>query len=278
MVLWGVLPIYWKSLIPISSWTIILYRIVLVFVSSLILARPKYTLREIFAPLRADRSMTRRLLAAGLLITVNWSTFIWAVNAGHVVDTSIGYYIQPLAVCLFGIFLFHEKMTRYKAIAMCLAACSVIILLVHFHRLPWISLGLALTFSVYSAIKKSVTLPPLLSLVYETIFLTPFALVAIIWLELQGMGAFAVASPGQIGLLFLCGFLTAIPLALFASAAQKITLFALGLVEYLSPSISLTLGVLLFHEAFDRVQFFAVGLIWVGLCFFTIGEYREHQN
>ena len=275
MMLWGVLPGYWKSLVPISSGTIILYRIVLVFVCSLLLAMRSVGIKEILAPLKNDRRMALRCVAAGVIVTANWSTYIWAVNADHVIDSSIGYYIEPLMVCLFGILFFREKMTGFKAAALLLAACSVIILLVHFHRLPWIPLGLAITFSVYSAIKKTVTLPPLVSLVYETAALMLPALIWIINLECSGKGALAEGQPYQFGLLLLCGLLTAVPLGLFAAAAQKVTMFELGLTEYVSPTISMILGVFLFREPFDQVQLIAVVLIWIGLVFFSYGEYRS---
>lgn len=275
MMLWGVLPGYWKSLVPINSGTIILYRIVLVFVCSLLLAMRKNSLKDIVAPLKSDRKMAFRCILAGLIVTVNWSTYIWAVNADHVIDSSIGYYIEPLMVCLFGIVFFREKMTGFKAAALLLAACSVVILLFHFHRLPWIPLGLAFTFSVYSAIKKTVTLPPLVSLVYETAVLAPFALAAILYLEVTGKGALAEGQPYQFALLMLCGLLTAVPLGLFAAAAQKVTMFELGLTEYVSPTLSMLLGIFLFREPFDAVQLAAVALIWIGLVFFSYGEYRN---
>ncbi|MBQ6582587.1 MAG: EamA family transporter RarD [Mogibacterium sp.] len=278
MVLWGVLPAYWKLLVPISSWVIIIYRILLVFVSAMILALRSYSMKEIFGPVRRDWKSMLRFVAAGAIITLNWSIYIWAVNANHIVETSTGYYIEPIMVCLFGVFLFHEKLSRYKAIALALATVSVIILLVHFHQLPWISLLLALTFSVYSAIKKTVKQPPLLSLIYETMVFAPFALIAVFWLEGTGRGALASGQPYQFALLLLCGFVTAIPLALFAAAAQKITMFALGLVEYISPTISLMLGVLFYHEPVDRVQMLAIGIIWIGLVFFSYGEFRESRK
>ena len=278
MTLWGVLPAYWKLLIPIDSRVIIIYRILLVFVSALILALRSFSLKEIFGPVLQDRRMALRFIAAGAIITINWSTYIWAVNAGHIVESSTGYYIEPLMVCLFGIVLFHEKLTKYNLTAMGLALISVVILLIHFRQLPWIALSLALSFSVYSAIKKTVTQPPLISLVYETMFFAPIALVLILGLECTGHGALAVAAPHQIVLLLFCGFITAIPLALFAAAAQKITMFALGLVEYISPTLSLILGILFYHEAVDRVQMFAISLIWVGLIFFSYGEFRTGRE
>ena len=275
MVLWGVLPVYWKALIPISSWVIIIYRILLVNVFALIFAKAKFSWKEILSPLKNDRKLTLRLALAGAVVTINWSTYIWAVNAGHIIDASIGYYIEPLMICVFGIIIFKEKLTRYNLTAMILAAIAVLIMLIYFHKLPGIALGIALTFSVYTAIKKTITVPPLISLVYETMFLAPPALAVIIYLEMTGKGALAVGSPGKFALLLLCGLMTVVPLSMFAFAAQKVSMFVLGLSEYISPSLSLILGVLIYGEVLDRVQFLAVCIIWVGLVFFSYGEWRE---
>lgn len=170
---------------------------------------------------------------------------------------------------------FRERLTVYKSAAMGLAILAVLILLIHFHQLPGISLGIALSFAVYSAIKKTVSQPPLISLVYETIFFAPPALAVIIWLEVTGQGALGAGEPYQYGLLLFCGLVTVIPLSLFASAAQKVPLFTLGLTEYISPTLSLILGVFFFREPFDGIQFLAIAVIWVGLVFFSAGELRE---
>ncbi len=277
MVLWGVLPIYWKALVPINSWIIIIYRVFLVFVSALILAKTRYSFREIFGPLLSDRKLALKFFAAGAVVTVNWSTYIWAVNSGHILQASIGYYIEPLMVCIFGIIIFHERFTRYRSAAFICATIAVIILIVHFHQIPGIALGLSITFAIYSAIKKTVSQPPLISLVYETVFFAPIALVIIVYLESTGRGALGVGEPYQYFLLLLCGFATVIPLSLFASAAQKVSMFTLGLAEYISPTISMVIGILMYNEAFDTVQTIAVGIIWAGLVFFSVGEYRESR-
>lgn len=281
MSLWGILPIYWKALIPINSWVIIVYRILLVCVVAILFARTRFCWGEIFGPFLHDRKLALKFLGAGAVITINWSTYIWAVNAGHVIDASIGYYIEPIMVCVFGMIFFRERLTVYKSVAMALAIIAVIILLIHFHRLPGIALGIALSFAVYSAIKKTVSQPPLISLVYETICFAPPALAGIIYLEIQGKGALAALEPSlwwKYALLLLCGLLTVIPLSLFASAAQKVPMFTLGLTEYISPTLSLILGVFIFKETFDGIQFLAVAVIWVGLLFFSFGELREQRQ
>lgn len=277
MILWGVLPVYWQALKPINSWVIILYRIVLVFVFSLLAARMSYSFKRIFEPLK-DRSTRRMYFLAGAFITVNWSTYIYGVNASQIVQCSLGYYIEPIVICLFGIIIFHEKITRYKLIAMVLATCSIILLLVHFGEVPKLALLLAISFAVYTAIKKKADQPPLISLVYETMIFVPPALVAIIYLEAKGIGALQVATGGQLILLGLCGLITMVPLALFAYAATRCSMFELGLLEYSSPTLQLIVGITLLGESVDVYQIIGFAIIWVGLVFFTYGEFKGYRN
>lgn len=275
--LWGILPIYWKSLIPIPSSTIIIYRILMIAVVCVIAARFKYSWSRIFSPLK-DWRTSLKFFVAGLIVTSNWSIYIWAVNSGHIIQTSIGYYIEPLVVCIFGAIFFKEKLTVYKSTAVILAAASVIVILVHFGQVPGIALILATTFAIYSAIKKTVDQPPVISLLYETIFMAPIMLCVIVWLELHGAGALGVGESYQYFLLLLCGLATAIPLGLFAYAAQRTSMFVLGLTEYLSPTLALMLGIFLYKEPVDKVLIMAFGLIWIGLIFFSYGEFKSGKD
>lgn len=269
---WGIMPIYWQLLRPIDSMVIIFYRIVLVALVCFLAAWKVHGLEEIRSYLKV-KGVKLRYFLAGLLITLNWSIYIWAVNADYVIQTCIGYYIEPLLVCLFGLILFKDKLDKYKITALCLAAAGVLLIILHFGELPMIALGLGLTFSIYAAIKKNYPMPPLLSLLYETIFLMPAALLVVIWLEVSGVGALSVGSPMKYFLLMFCGLFTAFPLILFANAANKINLFSLGLTEYLSPTISLFISIYIFGEPFDQVQLISFGIIWIGLAFFSYGEF-----
>lgn len=273
---WGVLPIYWQWLKPIDSFVIIFYRIVMVAVCCAAAAFVFHGRREVLAPL-ADKKGLIKYALAGLLITANWSIYIWAVNAGFVIQTSIGYYIEPLVVCTFGIVLFKEKLSTYKVIALCFALAGVAAVIWYFKQVPLIALGVALTFAVYAAAKKSFSLPPLISLFYETVFWAPLALAVIVYLELNGRGALAAGEPHKFVLLLLCGIVTALPLGLFASATRKLNLFVVGLTEYISPTISLFIGIFLFKEPFESVQLIAFAIIWIGLVFFSYGEYKENR-
>ncbi|MBQ0004443.1 MAG: EamA family transporter RarD [Clostridiales bacterium] len=277
LLMWGFLPIYWQMLVPISSWVIIIYRILTVFLYSLVVARTKYTFGEIFGPLK-DRKTLVTFFFSGLVITANWSIFIYAVNANHVVQTATGYYIEPLVICLIGNIVFKEKFTKYNLTAIIIAAVAVVILLIHFGEMPTIALLLAFTFGLYSAIKKSVSQPPILSMVYETMFLAPLALVAILYLEGTGQGALAVGDMGKYCLMLLCGLLTLIPLTLFAYAAQRVPMFHLGMGEFVAPTITLILGITVLGESIDMTETICFLIIWFGLAIFTVGEYKTYKK
>jgi chloramphenicol-sensitive protein RarD len=274
-VVWGLLPIYWQALRPIDSFVIIFYRIFLVALVCLIASLKTYGWKGIVAPLRI-KGLARRYFIAGLVITGNWSLYIWAVNADYVIQTSIGYYLEPLIVCVFGILLFKEKVTGHKKVAFVLASLGIVVLLIHFGELPFVALGLAFSFALYAAIKKSYRLEALLSLLYETMFLAIPALGVIIYLEIQGKGALGVGEPHQYVLLLLTGVITVIPLGLFAVGINRLPLVTMGIVEYIAPSITLLIGIYLFKEPFDQIQFLAFVIIWIGLVFFTIGERKEY--
>lgn len=275
--LWGILPIYWKLLVPIPSSVIIFYRIFWVGVVCFVAALKIYGWQGIIGPLKVKGNKLK-FFVAGVIITANWSIYIWAVNSGHIIQTSIGYYIEPLVVCIFGIIFFKEKVTKYNLTAFIIAMLGVLIVLVHFKEVPLIALGLAVTFAVYVALKKLFNVEAILSLLYETMFLVPIALVVIIYLEVSGQGAIGVGESYQYGLLMLSGFATAIPLGLFAVGAKNLPLITLGVTEYLSPSMALLLGIFLYNEPFDKIQFLSFVVIWIALVVFTIGEAKANKN
>ena len=271
------MPIYWQWLKPIDSWVIIFYRIFLLAVVCAIAAWKVHTKDEIMAVLK-NRKLVLRIIAAGIMITINWSIYIWTVNSDHIIQTSIGYYIEPLVVCLFGVFLFREKLNKYKAIALIMGFIGVVAVVAYFKEMPTIALGVAGTFSIYTAMKKGLKLPPIMSLLFETLFLAPFALIVIFYIESHGIGALAVSGAGKYALLMLCGLFTAFPLVLFANAANKISMFIMGLSEYISPTIALALSIFYFKEDFAPIQLIAFAIIWVGLIFFSVGEFKEYKN
>ena len=275
--IWGFLPAYWQALVPIPSWIIILYRMTTMFIYSYIAARLRYTREEIWTPLKEKGAVVRYLIA-GALLTANWSIYIWAMTTGHMIQSSIGYYLEPIVICLFGVVIFKEKFTRYNLTAVVFAAVALIVMLIHYGQLPGVALGLAFTWATYSAIKKSSKNPPLVELVYETMFYAVFAVIGILVIETRGMGALSLGVPGKYALMFLSGLVTLIPIALFGSAAKKVSLFVIGLTQYISPSITLLLGIFVYKEPIDKVQLLSFAVIWIGLIFFTYGEYKNNKE
>lgn len=276
--IWGFCPIYWQALEPIPSWIIILYRIVTMFIYSYIAARIRYSKEEIWGPLR-NRQVRTKYFTAGLILTINWSIYIWAMTSEHVIQSAIGYYIEPLVICAVGVIVFKEQLTRYNMTAMAFALVAIIMILVHYRQLPGVALGLAGTWAVYTAIKKTATQPVVIALVYETMIYAVIAVLAIVFIESRGTGALAMGIPGKYALMLLSGLVTLVPVALFGVAAPKVSLFIIGLAQYISPTITLLLGIFLFKEPIDRVQVTAFIIIWTGLCFFTYGEFiRNGRN
>lgn len=275
-VIWGFLPIYWNALNPISSLVVIFYRVTLMTLTCL--AIQFYRVRNIkamFAPMFEEKKKLRTYVIAGILITMNWSIYIWAVQAGYVIQSSMGYFLEPLLVCLFGMIIYKEKANKWKRISLGFALVGLLVMIIGYREMPIIAIGLATTFATYTAIKKSVDLPPFQSLLYETIFLAPIALLVVFWMEGSGIGAMATGGSGKFILLLFVGVATAVPMGLFSAAARNLPLLTLGLTSYISPSIALVLGIFLFKEPFDIIQFSAFAIIWIGLIFFTYGELAE---
>ncbi len=276
-VVWGLLPIYWNSLKPISSGVIIFYRIVLMAIVCYIACAVQYGPGNVFKPMFENKKSLMTYIIAGVIITINWSIYIWAVNAGQVIQTSMGYFLEPLVVCLFGVVIYKEKINKWKKVSVCFAVTGLLVMIIGYRQIPLIAVGLGLSFATYAAIKKSVSAAPLQSLLYETIFLAPIALGFVCYYESTGAGALTVGG-GKFILLLFAGIATAVPLALFSFAAGKLSLVTVGLTEYISPSISLILGIFLFQEPFDVIQFSAFAIIWVGLVFFTYGEVSDNRK
>ena len=275
---WGFLPIYWQALKPIDSAVIIFYRIALMFLVCFAACAFRTNIKELFKPMFESRKKLFVYVAAGIVITLNWSLYIWAVNAGYVIQTCMGYFLEPLVVCCVGVVFYKEKANKWKKISMIFAFCGLMVMIIGYREIPFIALGLGLSFAIYSAIKKSVFLNPIQSLLYETLFLTPIALIVIVYLENSGNGALETAGGFKFFLLMFAGLATAIPMGLFSFAANKLPLITLGLCEYIAPSITLILGIFLFKEPFDLIQFSAFVVIWIGLIFFTYGEFADMKK
>lgn len=273
--IWGILPVYWKSLAHVSSTEVLMSRIVWAFILTFILIIMMRNGRVLWMELK-ELWQTQKafwsLFMASTLISGNWFLYIWAVNHEHLVQTSLGYYINPLVSVLLGIFFLKENLTSSQKVAFLLALVGVIILTVSYGAFPWISFLLAISFAVYGLVKKQIKLEPLRGLVIETFFMTPVAFLVYIWLFTKGQASLFQVNVQTDLLLIFTGVATALPLVLFAKGAQRMPLYMVGFLQYIAPTIMLFLGVVIYGETFGKVELFAFSFIWLALIVFTASK------
>ncbi len=277
---WGLLPIYWKLLNRIPALEILAHRIVwsFVFVTALLIIKGDF---KILKEILASRRKTILILAGAVLITINWYTYIWAVNAGFVLQTSMGYYINPLVVSLLSMFVLKEKFNKGKILALILATVGVLILTIHYGVVPWVALILAISFALYGLVKKVLNLDTITVLALETLMITPIALLYIGRLELTGTGSLTVIPISVLAILIFSGVVTATPLLWFAKGTQLVEFSTIGFLQYIAPTISFFLGVFLFNEEFSTVHLISFCFIWVALIIYTVaitkGDNKEKK-
>lgn len=274
---WGFLPAYWKLLQQVPASEILVHRIFwsFIFVSLILVAKRQW--RSILRPL-ADRRQRIGMLLSTLLISVNWFIYIWAVNSSQIVEASLGYYINPLFCVLLGVFIFQERLGAWDYVSLALATLGVLVLTLNYGRFPWIAIGLALTFGLYGLSKKLVAVGSLTALGLETLLVTPICLISMSIRGYRGTGAFGAISWRITLLLMLAGVVTALPLLWFAQAAKRIPLSRVGFAQYLAPSISLLLGVVVYGEAFTRAHLISFGCIWCALLIYSGSQWREQAR
>ena len=272
--IWGVFPLFWKLLEEVSSLEILLNRVIWSFIFTLIfifiIRKGNYLWKDIRFLLQNPKQFWS-LCGASFVITLNWFIYIWAVNHDHVLQTSLGYYINPLITVLFGVIFFKEKLDKITMIAVVIAAIGVASLTIYYGELPIVSLVLALSFATYSVLKKKITLEATRGLAIETSFMLPVALILYIIYAQDSMVALFSTKRETI-LLMLSGIVTAVPLVFFAKGASKIPLYLVGFIQYLSPTIVLLLGIFLYNEPFTGIEFFAFCCIWVAVMLFSVSK------
>ncbi len=274
--IWGLFPLYWPLLEPAGAVEILAHRILwscLTMGLLVLLLRRASVVREIMAN-RRTRSL---LVLAACLITVNWAVYIWGVNNGHVVETSLGYFVNPLVTVLMGVFVLGERLRRVQWVALAVATLAVLVLTVDYGRPPWIALVLALTFGSYGLCKKQANAPAIESLTFETMVIGPVALAYLVWLTRQGGSDFTDHGGGHVLLLMSAGIVTAVPLVCFGGAAIRVPLVTLGLLQYLTPTLQFALGVFYFHEDMPAGRWIGFGLVWVALGIFTLDLVRQRR-
>ncbi len=264
---WGLFPVYWKLLKHVPALQLLSHRIVwsFLFLLAFLLATKQW---KPFRAAIASRKVLLIYFAAALLIGVNWLTYVWAVNAGYIVETSLGYFINPLLNVLLGVVFLRERLRAFQWVPVVMAALGVIYLTVAYGQLPWIALTLAFSFGIYGLVKKMAPLGSVFGLALETGILFLPALGWLVFSEVSGRGAFLHAGAGSDLLLVGAGVVTTIPLLMFASAAQRIPLSLLGIIQYIAPTLQFLLGVLVFKEPFTPTQLIGFSIVWTALILF----------
>jgi chloramphenicol-sensitive protein RarD len=267
--LWGVVPLYFRALHGVPAPQILAHRMAwsLAVCALLLLALRRW--RWLRGIARAP-GVLATFVAGSLLVSVNWGLYIWAVTADHVIDASLGYYINPLVNVIIGALLLNERLRRPQWTAAAVAAAGVAWLTWDAGQLPWIGLALALTWSAYGLLRKTATLGAIEGLALETALLFPFALAYLLWLSAHGASAFELGTDATRWLLAAAGPVTATPLLLFAAAARRLAFAHLGILQYLSPTLQLALGVWVFHEPFAASKLAGYALIWIALALFAL--------
>lgn len=273
--LWGCFPIYWKLLHGVPALQLLGHRIGWSF---LLLMAVILVTRQ-WADFRANLNKRTFLIysIAALLIGFNWLTYVWAVNANFIIETSLGYFINPLLSVLLGVIILREKLRTFQWIPIVLAFTGVVYLTVIYGKLPWIALTLAFSFGIYGLVKKLAPLGSLHGLTLETGVLFLPALIYLTFSEFNGTGAFMHTGSATDLLLFGAGAVTTIPLLMFASAARQIPLTVVGLLQYIAPTLQFLLGVLVYKEPFDQTHLIGFSIIWIALFIFWVESYMVHR-
>lgn len=278
-VLWGILPVYWKALELVSPFEILSSRFMwsCVFVFLLIIFQKKWPLfakevKQVFSNVKTGAAMA----AAGITISFNWGTFIWAVNNGHIVETSMGYYINPLVSILFAVVFLRERLDKMQLAAITCAFIGVASMVYSFGKIPWVSLTLAFTFALYGLLKKILPVSALTSIMLETLLITPLALVYEYSLWQQGVSFYASGNLQVIMMLTGAGVVTAIPLLLFTAGPRLLPLKIIGFLQYISPTLTLLIGVFVYNETFTASHLLAFGWIWAALLLFIVSQLRSN--
>ncbi len=274
---WGFFPLYWPLLEPAGSLEILAHRFVwsMVFVLASVAILGRW---RTFLDIARDRRMMVILTCASIVIAFNWGGFIYGVTNGHVIETSLGYFINPLVTVLLGVFVLKETLRPVQWAAVGIGTLAVVVLAIDYGRPPWIALLVAFSFGTYGFLKKKANLGAFEGLGMETLILFPFALGFLIVLQIRGDLAFGHEGPGNVALLVGTGVVTAIPLLLFGAAATRLTLTTIGLLQYLGPILQFIFGLTLFDEEMSSARWVGFILVWFALVVFTIDMLNNRRR
>ena len=274
---WGVLTIFWNLLEKVDSVYILAQRILwsMVFMGIYVVAAGIWC--EIAAVLRDGRKMAV-CFACGVLITINWGVYIYAVNSGHVLDASLGYFLEPVLVGAIGVLLFRERPSLPEKITFACSVAGLLYMIVSMRTFPTLALLIAGSFSLYGAVKKKLDLSPQASLFLETLCMTPFALLFSVYADLHGTGSVGVLQGAWFLLLPACGIITLIPLLMFNVGVRKIPYYISGILMYINPTLQFFMGLFYFHEELNVNRLTAFGIIWFGILFTVYDKVRLIQK
>jgi len=265
--LWGVFPIYFKILQAVPALQIVAHRVIwsVIFLALVLFLRRDFS--NFISNI--DPGILTVFAISGVLLSLNWLVYVWGVNAGRVVETSLGYFINPLVSVLLGVIFLRERLRAFQWVPVGLAAAGVAYLTINYGSLPWIALALAFTFGLYGLMRKVAPLGSLHGLTLETMVVFLPALIYLLVQERQGVGAFGHSGATTLMLMILNGAVTVIPLLLFASGARRVPLSTVGLIQFIAPTLQFLSGVFLFGEPFTQARLVGFSLIWLALIVFT---------
>ena len=275
--MWGLFPLFWPLLEPAGAVEILAHRIVWSLIVVLALLTATHNLRFLRGMPGRTRVLGLLTLAAAV-IAVNWGVYIYGVNSGHVVETSLGYFINPIVTVLLGVLVLGERLRGLQWVGLGLVAVAVALLTIQYGRPPWLAFFLALSFACYGLLKKKAGTGAVEGLAIETAFLAPVAVAYLAVIAARGDSTFTSEGPGHLALLVSCGLVTAVPLLFFGAAATRVPLTTLGLLQYLAPTLQFFTGVVIYDEAMPMARLACFGLLWCGLAVFTFDAIRHHRR
>jgi chloramphenicol-sensitive protein RarD len=279
--MWGLIPLYWKQIHYVSSIEILVGRVIWSFIFTaifILLIRQRKELIVDIKNLWGQQKQFWSLFMASLIISLNWGIYIWAVNNDHLLQASLGYYINPLISVLFGLIFFKEKLSAATIVAVVIAGIGVCMQVVTGGTFPWVSLTLALSFALYGVFKKKIPLDATRGLAIETLFILPIAIIGYIYIAMQTEVAFLHVDWKTNFLLIGSGIVTALPLVLFAKGAQKIPLYLMGFIQFISPTMSLIIGIYVYKEPFSSTEFFTFCCIWLAVLIFSLSKFMDARK
>jgi chloramphenicol-sensitive protein RarD len=275
--LWGFLPLYMKAVAHIPAYEVVAHRVLwsLPIAGAVLLYRRR--MGDIVAALRNPRMLLMAATTAAF-VSINWMIYVYSISAGRALESALGYYINPLFSIALGSLLLKESLSRAQMAAIGLAVVAVGILTWDAGGLPWISIGLAVSWGIYAFLRKTLPVGPNQGFFLEVAILSPFALAVVVWVEATGHGHFTDTGWSDVLLLMASGLVTAVPLMIYANGAKLLTLSTIGIMQYIAPTMIFITAIFLFHEPFSLVKLAAFGLIWIGLAIYSLSMYRNRRR